>query len=149
MKTRSLIIELTAYSLIILFVYTAVSKWADFGQFVKQMDAQPFNDALTPLLVWGLPIIELLTAGLLLFNKTRIFGLYASLLLMVAFTIYIALIRMNYYGYRPCACGGIIRAFTWEKHFIFNLYFVLIAALGIFLYHFKARPLKNTAAATP
>lgn len=133
MKWKETIIELIAYSFIALFVYTAVSKWMDFHAFVKQMNAQPFDDFWTPLIVWGLPSVEFIAAGLLLFKRTKFIGLCLSLILMIIFTVYIKLVISNHYGYIPCACGGIIRKFTWWQHLWFNLYFVLLGVIGVLL----------------
>ncbi len=139
MKGKEVIIQFIAFSFVALFVYTAVSKWIDINAFVQQMDAQPFNNRWTPLLVWALPSVELLAAGLLLLPKTRPTGLCLSLLLMLIFTVYIKLVTTGYYGYIPCACGGIIRKFNWWQHFWFNIYFVLLGIIGVVLSFYDRR----------
>jgi len=149
MKWKDTIIELIAYSFIALFVYTAVSKWMDFDAFVKQMDAQPFDNNWTPFLVWGLPSVELLTAGLLLFRRTKLIGLSLSLILMIIFTVYIKLVISNHYGFIPCACGGIIRKFSWWQHLWFNLYFVLLGVIGIIICLLNRKNETTNSSATP
>ena len=133
MKWRATLLDLIAYSYVALFVYAAISKVLEYDKFVKSINLQPFDDRWTPLLVWGLPTIELAAAGLLMFTATRLYGFLLSLVLMVSFTVYIKLVLSNYYGSVPCACGGIIRKMDWQEHFWFNLYFVFIGLVGLFL----------------
>lgn len=144
MKLSKNIIEFVAYSLILLFVYTAISKWWDFELYTKQMDAQPFNNKFTPLLTIGLPIIELITSLLLFIPRLRIIGLYASLMLMVSFTIYIWLVVHNHFGYIPCPCGGVIKKLNWWQHLTFNLYFVIITIIAIMAYHVQRFTFQKT-----
>jgi len=33
----------------------------------------------------------------------------------------------------PCSCGGVIQKMTWGQHVIFNLFFTLLALVGIWL----------------
>lgn len=129
-KTRQLTIEISGALLILLFLYTALSKWLDFTKFTNSMNNQPFDNRLTPLLVWGIPGAEVLASVLLLLPRTRRWGFYLSLLMMLAFTGYIGLVLLNYFERRPCGCGGAIEALDWEQHFIFNLFFTAVAVLG-------------------
>ncbi|SDF61562.1 MauE/DoxX family redox-associated membrane protein [Chitinophaga filiformis] len=133
MKWKETLVDLIAYCYVALFVYAAISKLLDYEKFVKSINLQPFDDRWTPLLVWGLPTIELAAAGLLMFSATRVYGFLLSLVLMVSFTIYIKLVLSNYYGSVPCACGGIIRKMDWQEHLWFNLYFVFIGLAGLIL----------------
>ncbi|HEY1009841.1 MAG TPA: MauE/DoxX family redox-associated membrane protein [Sphingobacteriaceae bacterium] len=86
--------------------------------------------AIGEVLVWAVPVVELFTAGLLVFEKTRLKGLIASLILLLAFTVYIALIQFNYFGYVPCSCGGVISKLSWEGHFLFNMVFIVLAGIA-------------------
>lgn len=130
---RKIIIEIISSLLILLFLYASVSKWLAFKLFIGEMNNQPFPNSLTPLLVWSIPIIEVLIAVALIFEKTRLPALYASLVLMFAFTIYTAAILLHAFKYIPCSCGGVIRKLTWPQHLFFNLFFVGISLLGIML----------------
>jgi hypothetical protein len=60
-------------------------------------------------------------------------GLYASLVLMLAFTIYTAAVLLHAFKYVPCSCGGVIRKLTWPQHLVFNLFFVGISVAAIIL----------------
>jgi hypothetical protein len=97
------------------------------------MNNQPFPNWMTPFLVWSIPFIEVLIAVGLIFEKTRVQSLYASLFLMLAFTIYTVVILLHAFKYIPCSCGGVIRKLTWPQHLFFNLFFVGISLLGIIL----------------
>jgi putative oxidoreductase len=130
---RKIIIEIISSLLILLFLYASVSKWLAFKSFVGDMNNQPFPNWMTPWLVWGIPSIEVLIVLLLIFDRTRLSGLYASLALMLAFTIYTAAVLLHSFKYVPCSCGGVIRKLTWPQHLVFNLFFVVISVVGIIL----------------
>lgn len=130
-------IEIICSLLVLLFVYAAVSKLVDFQTFVIDMNNQPFPAFMKPILVWAVPLTELAIVALLIFDSTRLLGLYASLLLMVAFTFYTAVVLLHFFKYIPCSCGGIIKNFSWQQHLVFNLFFVLITVIGIFKYPLK------------
>jgi|SRR5688572_12911488 putative oxidoreductase len=130
---RKIIIEIISSLLILLFLYASVSKWLAFKSFVGDMNNQPFPNWMTPWLVWGIPSIEVLIVLLLIFDRTRLSGLYASLALMLAFTIYTAAVLLHSFKYVPCSCGGVIRKLTWPQHLVFNLFFVGISVVGIIL----------------
>ena len=131
--TKKIIVEISCSLLIALFLYASVSKWLDFKAFVGDMNNQPFPNYFTPFLVWGIPILEVLIALALVFEQTRTVGLYASLILMIAFTIYTAMVLMHFFKYVPCSCGGVIKKLTWTQHLFFNLFFVSISLLSIWL----------------
>lgn len=124
--------DIIIFLLILLFVYTAMSKLFDFEQFKGQMYNQALPHALATVLIWTLPGIEIIAALLLLFEQTRLAGLYLSTVLMILFTGYIALVLLGYYGRVPCSCGGVIKSLGWKNHLFFNLFFLLLSILGIF-----------------
>jgi len=132
MKTSALLQVISAM-LILLFVYTAVSKLLDFEQFKVQMYNQTLPRQVSTILIWLLPEIELLAASFLFFETTRSYGLYFSFILMFLFTGYIALVLLNYFGRVPCSCGGVIKTFGWQMHLIFNSFFLLLSLSGIYI----------------
>ena len=119
--------------MILLFLYASVSKWLAFKVFIGEMNNQPFPNWMTPYLVWSIPFVEVGIVAGLIFEKTRLFAFYASLFLMMAFTIYTVAILMHSFKYIPCSCGGVIRKLTWPQHLVFNLFFVGISLIGIIL----------------
>ncbi len=141
MFKRQVILESIAALLILLFLYASLSKFLDFKTFTGEMNNQPLPNSWTPFLVWFIPCTEIAISLALLFEYTRMLGLYASLLLMSLFTVYTITILLHFFSYVPCSCGGIIKRLTWRQHLVFNLFFVALSVLGIILQrrkHFKS-----------
>src|SRR5690625_3040417 len=128
----------TTYFLAVLFIYTGVSKLLDVGIFQSQIAQSAMLAPYASILAWLVPIVELLLAGLLLINNTRIWGLLGSAVLMLGFTIYVYLI-WTYSPSLPCSCGGVLEAMDWEAHLYFNLGFTLLATWAWYLERGKER----------
>jgi len=79
---------------------------------------------------WGIPFLELVIAGLLLFHGYRLIGLYGSLVLMLLFTGYIIAV-LQFSNSIPCSCGGVVSALGWKDHILLNISFMILALLGI------------------
>jgi hypothetical protein len=116
-----------------LFLYASVSKFLDFQRFIGEMNNQPFPNSWTPFLVLTVPSFEIAISLALIFERTRMVGLIASLVLMTLFTIYTAVILLHFFDYVPCSCGGVIRKLSWPQHLVFNLFFVALSVIGIIL----------------
>jgi putative oxidoreductase len=119
---------------ILLFTYAAASKLLDFGRFRLQLYRQPFPRGISDLLVYLLPVTELLLALLLCFRRSRFAALVLSTGLMAVFTAYISLVLLHYWGDVPCSCGGILSHMSWTAHLAFNWAFVLAGVTGIALH---------------
>lgn len=130
---RKVIIEIISSLLVLLFLYASLSKFFDFKHFIGEMNNQPFPNWMTPYLVWSIPLLEIIITLALVFERTRTKGLYASLILMTAFTIYTIAILFRLFGRIPCSCGGVIEKLTWQQHLLFNLFFVAISFVAILL----------------
>jgi putative oxidoreductase len=139
MKNFTTLNELIKFLLIFLFVYAAVSKLIDIDRSRGQMLNQIFPPAIAEILVWAVPVAELITAGFLLFKKTFLPGLYLSMGLMVVFTLYIILVLLNVFGRIPCSCGGVLQKMGWVPHLFFNLFFLLLTVTGIYLVYKERR----------
>lgn len=124
-----------AYALLILlWSYTGLSKLIDNATFEKQVTT--LLSANHPgLISIGIPLLEVMTAFSLVWHRIRIMGLYLSLLLMAAFTAYVALVIAGYFGPAPCSCGGIISALGWRPHLLVNITFLCLVLY--LLYHQK------------
>ncbi|CAM4145475.1 MauE/DoxX family redox-associated membrane protein [Flavobacterium weaverense] len=125
-------IEIICLLYLLLFVYAAVSKLLDFENLQVQLGQSPLLSAFAGWVSWGVPIVELIIALLLLVRRFRLVGLFAAFSLMVMFTTYIIII-LNFSSFVPCSCGGILEKMGWMEHLIFNIVFVLLAAVGILL----------------
>lgn len=118
---------------VVLWVYAATGKLQEPDLFRGQLQRQPLPASITRQLVWGLPTMELLATGLLLFHRTRGWGVFLSLLLMLLFTGYIGLVLLGAWDKVPCACGGLIGSLGWKAHLLFNLVFVALGTVGLLL----------------
>lgn len=129
---RNFIIEIICGLLVLLFVYTGLSKMLDYDTFRLQLGKSPFITRFADPVAWTLPAGEILIALALVFKRTRLLGLYASLFLMTMFTAYIYAM-LNYSYDLPCSCGGIISKMTWGQHMWFNTGFVALSVAAILL----------------
>ena len=138
MSKKQVLLECICALLILLFLYASISKFLDFKTFIGQMNNQPLPNSWTPFLVWTIPLLEIAISITLLFEYTRLLGLYASLILMLLFTVYTAIILLHFFPYIPCSCGGVIQKLTWTQHLILNLFYIALSSLGIILQHRKS-----------
>ncbi|MGF1924966.1 MAG: MauE/DoxX family redox-associated membrane protein [Bacteroidia bacterium] len=133
LKLKAPLVNFICTLLVLLWVYAAGSKLADLEDFRRQLYNQTLGKSTANILFWAIPISELLAALLLLFQKTRFAGLVVSAFLMALFTVYIGLVLIGYYDRTPCSCGGVLKEMGWQMHFWFNLYFLTISGLGLWL----------------
>lgn len=132
MNKRNLAIEIISSLLILLFVYTAISKLMVLSTFEYTLTKSPLLEwAAGPLSV-GVPVLELIIAVLLLVPRTRLTGLYLYTGLMLMFTLWIGYL-LTIASHRPCSCGGVLKYLTWKEHFFFNLGVTGLAIVAIVL----------------
>lgn len=117
---------------VLLFVYAGMSKLLDFETFQAQLERFSLFGVFAAWVSRGVILLELLIAGLLCFGKTRLLGFYLSFFLMLLFTTYIVII-LNFTANVPCSCGGVLDALGWKEHLIFNVFFMGMALIGIFM----------------
>lgn len=129
---KSNLVETISILLMVLFVYSALSKLLEFQNFQAQLGQSPLISAYTGFVSYSVIIVELIIAVLLAIPKTRYFALLASFGLMLMFTAYIVVI-LNYSSFVPCSCGGILERLGWKEHLIFNIAFTILAALASLL----------------
>ena len=130
---RKVVIEIIAALLVLLFLYASVSKLLAIDLFVDEMNNQPFPNWMTPWLVVLIPGSEILISLALLFDKTRMIGFYASLVILFLFTLYAALVLLKVFDYVPCSCGGMLKKLKWDEHLLFTLGFLILSIVGIAL----------------
>lgn len=127
------IFQILTSILILLWSYTTISKLSDLERFTNEMHNQSFSTGFANVLIRVVPLVELCTITLLLFNKSKMFGLACSLGLLFAFTGYIILVLLHFYEHVPCSCGGVLKSMTWETHLWFNLFFIFLNVIALFL----------------
>jgi len=130
---KALTIEIISAAFVILFVYAALTKLLDYDKSRLQLGQSPVLTQFAGIVVWLVPVVELLIALLLSTIRFRLLGLYASFTLMVMFTAYIVVIT-RFSDYVPCSCGGVLEKLTWNQHLVFNIVFVVLGAISILLY---------------
>ena len=128
--SKSTIVEIISILFVILFLYTGISKLMEYGVFKEQIAESPILQPIAPFIAWALPLTEFLVSLLLIIPRWRLKGLYASLLLMIAFTLYIGAV-MTFNKELPCSCGGIISLLSWNGHLVFNSVFIFLGYAGV------------------
>jgi len=130
---RQTIADIISCLFIVLFVYAAATKLLDHEKFRVDLGQSPMLTPFAAWLSWLVPLSELAIAVGLVFLRSRLFSLYASLAMMVMFTTYIV-IASRFSDYVPCSCGGIIQNLSWTEHLVFNGLFVVLGIVGLLLY---------------
>lgn len=131
-RKQSIIVEFIAMLYVLLFVYATTSKLLDFDTFQVQLGQSPLLSAYAHWVAFGVPFLEFLIVFLLAFPKWRLLGLYAAFSLMVLFSTYIVVI-LNFSSFVPCSCGGILENMSWTQHLVFNILFVVLSLIGIYI----------------
>lgn len=131
-RLSQITVVIISYLYILLFVYTSVSKLLEFNDFRTQLGQSPVFAAIAEPVSYGVIITELLISVLLVTEKTLRAGLLLAFALMIMFTAYIIII-LNFATYVPCSCGGFIESLNWTEHLIFNIGFILLAIVALYL----------------
>lgn len=139
---KPVFITIVTSLLILLFTYTALSKLLDYRMFVRSLSESPLIHKGADTIGWLLPATELLVVLLLFFERSRKAGLYASLTLLVLFTLYL-LYMVLFVADLPCSCGGVLRQLSWRQHVWFNLFFIIMNVLGLFALRKQVQAFKN------
>ena len=132
MRSNALI-QIVCFMLILLFAYAGFSKLADHSMFYIQLLRMPWLSVAAGFIAWVLPLLEIAIVLLLFFPSTLIYGLYTSFCLIIMFVLFL-IIMVMFTTNLPCSCGGIIAKLSWTQHIIFNLFFLLLNAVGIILH---------------
>lgn len=119
--------------LVILFSYAVVNKLGDFKMHEWQMMNQALPRWINRALIWLVPLSEIVIVVFLLFKRTQLYGLVASVLLMSLFTLYVGAVVFHFFDRVPCSCGGVLESMTWESHLVFNVMVTLVAGVGVSL----------------
>ena len=127
---KKIFIDVVTCALIILFIYTGLTKAMERTTFLMQIAKSPFITNYAMPISWIIPYGEILTALLLSYPGTRKFGFYLSFTLMILFTEYIAGM-MLYSDYLPCSCGGVISKMSWNTHLVFNATITFLTVIAI------------------
>lgn len=130
--TNLFLVELIASLFILLFLYTGLSKLREHAEFQVVLSTSPLLATSSLVLSWMLPILEIVISILLFFQATRKYGLVISMMVMAIFTIYISYMLL-FTPNLPCSCGGVLKQLNWSQHLLFNLFFLSLSILAIWL----------------
>lgn len=128
-KWQLIFSETSSAILILLFVYTALSKLINFHSFVTVLSKSPLIPPYSHLAAIMLPLVELIISALLFMPKHREKGFVFSAFLMFLFTLYIAYM-LAFTPDLPCSCGGVLQSLGWNEHLVFNCFFLLLSGMG-------------------
>jgi hypothetical protein len=131
---KELLYELITGLLVLLFLYTGFTKILDFQNFEISMRFQHLPGWLTAPLIYLLPGSEIVVAGLLVSDKSRVAGLYAGFVMMSGFTLYVGAALLHLFPKAPCACGGVIKSLGWGPHFMLDMLFVFLSGISLSYY---------------
>lgn len=132
----NLSLQIITFVLILLWVPVTIDKFWDLGNFHSTLLNQPFPNWWADILYWLLPLLELLAVILLAWpGKTKVLhqGMRLSFILLLGFTLYIAFGVLGFYSKQPCGCGSVIKNLTWPQHLWFNIFFLSLSGIGIWL----------------
>ncbi|HEU4553940.1 MAG TPA: MauE/DoxX family redox-associated membrane protein [Chitinophaga sp.] len=124
--------SIVAHLLVVLFLYTGISKLMEYTVFKEQIAASPILAPIAPFVAWALPLTEFIVAVLLFIPAWRLRGLYASFILMLMFTGYVIAL-VSFSKELPCSCGGVLQEMSWSQHIVFNSVFTLLALVATLL----------------
>jgi len=127
---KLIVIDISTALFILLFIYTAANKIWKFSNFDWVLSTLPGIGSYHTLIAYSVPVAELITSVLLIFNPTKRIGLFLSMLLMLFFSSYLLFI-LQYSKELPCNCGGVLSQLSWKQHIIFNLCFLLLALISL------------------
>jgi len=124
--------QATAGLLILLFTYTGLSKLYDWERFERVLSKSALLEPFSTLLATAVPAVELVISTLLFLPRYRKAGLLSATVLMLVFTLYIAVMLFSA-STLPCTCGGVVSSLSWPAHLVFNLFFLCLS-IAAFLF---------------
>ena len=136
---KGFLTSLSIVILVFLWIYTGFDKLLGYQEYWRMMHLQIIPREVLPILVPGLPVLEITIAILLILPSKRLLGLYCSLLLMSVFTAYTLLVYLDFFPARPCACAGLFQKMGWGMHVLVNSFLTLVAVFAIIMHRFRRK----------
>jgi hypothetical protein len=125
--------EFVDYPLIALYLYTACIKILKQEEFrIKLLKSPLINPDLIPILIYAVPVFELVIV-VLLFTRFKLVGHLLSIFLLTIFIVYIYLLNKHSI-YNGCGCGGIFEKLSLGKHILVNCIFIILSSIYVLLY---------------
>ena len=131
MKARTFI-EVIASLLIVLFLYAATTQVVSHPTFQSQINRSLSNAALSGIIAWLIPAIQLTMVFLLGRPATRLPAFSCSLAIVSCYTVYLVMMLPGAYK-SYCNCGELWREARLEINILVNVAIILLAATAIVL----------------
>lgn len=129
MRARLFFFEFFRFCFVALWLYAGTIKSIDHKLFVEQLEMSPLLAPGSVFISFTFPLLEFITAILLINPRTLRPGLILTFCLYLSLALYI-LYLFILAPKVPCACGGIIEQLNWSGHLILNF---TCAALAVIL----------------
>ncbi len=130
---RQLYIQVATLLLLFVLLYTGLTKWINFSHYSRSMLSQPLPSGWLNILMYVIPIIEIIAAILLIPQQTRQLGLWITSIIMTAFTAYVVYIKLSALENTTCPCGGLFSKLNWNQHTWVNSLLTIIAMTATLL----------------
>jgi len=137
MKKKGLVLfaEIIYLFILFFFCYTAANKLVNIDSFKTNLiKTTLFTKETAHYFSYVVICLEILVIGLLIFKKQ--IGLFAFVITMFIFTLYISYLRYNQL-YEVCGCGGILNGLEYRYHFIINLSLLLSGLFCLYIYKYE------------
>lgn len=131
-KQREFAILVICLACLVLFATSAYDKIVDHDRFMTGLSKVSYIGEYAFFISWTVPIAEIITSLFLLYPRTYRWGLIGFIGLMVVFTIYIGSMLL-WAEKLPCHCNLIIEKLSFTGHLAFNIGFIIIALIGLWL----------------
>jgi len=131
---QRIIVQIATLLLVFVLVYTGLTKWINFSHYSRSMLSQPLPSGWLNILIYVIPIVEIIAALLLIPQHTRQLGLWITSILMMSFTAYVWYIKFSSWENTTCPCGGLFSQLTWNQHAWVNSLLTIIAITTTIIY---------------
>ncbi|WP_316814276.1 MauE/DoxX family redox-associated membrane protein [Pedobacter heparinus] len=149
MKAKKRLIEICILLLVMLFLYTVSIKVLEHDKFIFQLRDSPLRliSFFAPVLAFVVPSFSAAIVVLLLLPGWSRVGLWAALVLLFMFELYIIVVLVS--GLRlPCNCSGLHNELSWYGHLGVNAGFMFIGTVAL-LGLYNRWPLRARACPIP
>jgi len=117
-----------------IFLYAAVVKIFEHEAFRRNLSISPLLVAPeVPVIAVGVVLIELFVAVTLIWERTKLFGIYTAFFLSITYLFYSLSIEV-FFDSIPCGCGGIFNKLDAVSHIVFNIFLTILAVLALLLH---------------
>ncbi|WP_411028063.1 MauE/DoxX family redox-associated membrane protein [Sphingobacterium sp. SRCM116780] len=139
MKNTKTIGEAIVFLLVLMWVYTFVSKAIDFDTFKRQITGSYLISGTGRMLPYILQAVHAVIVVLLMVKAWRKAGLITSISLLVLYTGYLLYI-LKFAPSVPCTCIALLRGMTWENQLVVNLIVLPLNIIGLIIFSFNRPP---------